>query len=170
MSTPRILTITATIVVAGGLLLAACGDDTEALSKDELIARADALCQTTNDELEPVCEAVYEGTEDIDPNDPTTQGLLFERFDEAMETAGPVFLQQIDDIRALAPPDEDDELIDTLLDDFEEAVTEFAATTEAAAAGDEAAMEALDSATEDPFADVNRRAREYGFTVCGEEG
>jgi hypothetical protein len=37
-----------------------------------------------------------------------------------------------------------------------------------AAGGDD--TETLDSATEDPFADVNRRAREYGFTVCGEEG
>jgi hypothetical protein len=37
----------------------------------------------------------------------------------------------------------------------------------AAADGDEAALAALDT-EEDPFDDIDRRAREYGLTVCGE--
>lgn len=28
----------------------------------------------------------------------------------------------------------------------------------------------FDGQTEDPFDDLNRRARDYGLTVCGEEG
>ena len=40
---------------------------------------------------------------------------------------------------------------------------------DAAAAGDEAARDQLDSQTEDPFTEVNRQAREYGMTACGEE-
>jgi hypothetical protein len=156
-----------TALAAGaGLLIAACGDDTEALSKPEFIVQANAICQTTNDRLEPIFETVWADTDEIDWDDPVNELVLFARWDEAMQQVVPIVDQELADIRALAPPEGDAELIDTLLDDQEAAVAEFAGLMEAAAGGDEAAMAALDG--EDPFDDIDRRAREYGLIVCGE--
>ena len=84
-----------------------------------------------------------------------------------MDEAGPILDRQLDDIRALEPPAEDKDLIETLLDDQEAALTEFTQMLDAAAAGDEAAR--ARDLEGDLFDDVNRRVREYGLTVCGED-
>lgn len=155
--------------VAAGLLLTACGDDAESITKDAFLEQANAICQETNDELEPVFDGVWEGLDEIDLDDPVNQNIIFVRFDEAMDAVGPAARRQIDDIRSLGTPEGDEQLIETLLVDFEDVIEWMETTTEAAAGGDETAMEALDG-TVDPFADIDRRAREYGLTVCGEEG
>lgn len=156
------------LVTAGALLMAACGNDAEALSKPEFIEQANAICQASQDEAEPLFDAVFADLEDIDFDDPANEGLLFTRFAEAMQEVEPIFERQLDDIRALEPPAEDKELIDELIADQEEALTRFVTTLDAAAAGDEAARAAVDG-DEDPFDDVDRRAREYGLTVCGDQ-
>lgn len=159
-------TIIAALAAGAGLLIAACGDETEALSKPDFVAQANAICQESNDQLDPIFEAVFADTDEIDWDDTANELLLFVRFDDAMQQVVPIVDQQLDDIRALAAPSGDEELIDTLLDDQEAAITEFAGLMEAAAEGDEAAMAALDG--DDPFDDIDRRARDYGLTVCGE--
>ena len=58
-------------------------------------------------------------------------------------------------------------MIDTLLADQQAALDKFQSDIAAAATGDQAALAALDT-EEDPFEDIDRRAREYGLTVCGE--
>lgn len=158
--------VTAAVTTAG-LLLTACGDDEASITRDEFLEQANAICQETNDELEPVFLGVWEGLDDVDLDDPANQNIVFVRFDEAMDTIGPAARQQLEDIRALGAPDGDDELIETLLTDYASAIDWMESTAEAAAAGDEAAMEAMDG-TDDPFIDLDRRAREYGLTVCGD--
>ena len=167
-TTSRTTIITA-LAAGAGLLFAACGDDTEALSKPDFVTQANAICQQSNHQLDQIFETIYADTDDVDWEDPANELLLFVRWDEAMLEVAPIVDQQLDDIRALAPPAGDEELIGALLDDQEAAVAEFATLMEAAADGDQAALEALDSSNEDPFDDINRRAREYGLTVCGEE-
>ena len=168
--TPTSRTMIIAALAAGvGLLTAACGDDAEALSKPDFVAQANAVCQKSNDQINPIFETIYADTDEIDWTDRTNELLLFVRWDEAMQQVVPIIDQQLDDIRALAPPAGDEALIDTLLADQEAAITEFAGLMKAAAGGDQAALEALDSSNEDPFDDINRRAREYGLTVCGEE-
>ncbi|MDH3752891.1 MAG: hypothetical protein OEU32_03375 [Acidimicrobiia bacterium] len=162
----RILTIAA-IALMGGLLVAACGSDAEALSKPEFIEQANAICQASQDEADPLFEAAFAEFEDLDPNDPATQEFLYARFAEAMDEIKPILDQQLDDIRALEPPSEDKDLIETLIADQDAALTEFVGLLDAALAGDEEARAIIDSEEEDPFADIDRRAREYGLTVCG---
>jgi hypothetical protein len=162
-------TIMTALVAGAGLFIAACGDDAEALSKPDFVAQANAICQETNDQINPIFETIYADTDDVEWDDPANELLLFVRWDGAMQLVVPIVDQQLADIRSLAPPSEDEELIDALLDDQEAAIDDFAGLMEAAANGDRAALEALDSSTEDPFDDINRRAREYGLTVCGEE-
>ena len=154
--------------VAAGLLIASCGADSEPLSKADFIDQADAICRSTNERIEPLFDEVYAGVEDVDLDDPDNQLVLFVRFDEALEEVLPIMSEQLDDIRSLEPPSEDRELIEELLVDQEAAIAEFAVLMDAAAGGDEAALVALDT-QEDPLDDVNRRARDYGLTVCGKD-
>lgn len=154
--------------VAAGLVFASCGVQSEPLSKAEFIEQANAICQSTNDRVEPLFEEVYNNLEDVDWDDPDNKLLLFVRFDEAMDEVLPIMNEQLDSIGALEPPAEDGELIDELIADQDAALTEFAVLMDAAADGDEAALAALDS-EEDPFEEIDRRARDYGLIVCGEE-
>lgn len=151
----------------GGVLLASCGiDDTETLSKPEFIEQADAICEATDAELEPVWDQLWEMDEaGVEPS----EEMIFVRFAQAMQTIGPAWDESVDDIRALEPPSEDQETIDELLIDLEAAIDDVEATVTAAAAGDEEARRIMDSESVDPMADVNQRARDYGLAVCGSE-
>jgi hypothetical protein len=160
--------IVLTSAAAAGLVFASCGVQSEPLSKAEFIEQANAICQSTNDRVEPLFEEVYNNLEDVDWDDPDNKLLLFVRFDEAMDEVLPIMNEQLDSIGALEPPAEDEELIDELIADQDAALTEFAVLMDAAADGDEAALSALDN-EEDPFEEIDRRARDYGLIVCGEE-
>lgn len=159
---------TITSVLVCGLAASACGsDDPEPLAKPEFIAQANAICEATNEELAAVFEEIWAVADDVDLDDPDNELLMFSRWDAAMDEVVPIVDGQLDDIRALAPPAGDEELIETLLVDQGTAVAEFAGLMEAAANGDESAMAALEA--DDPFAEINQRARAYGLTACGEE-
>jgi hypothetical protein len=154
------------IAVTVGLFVTSCGDDTEPLSKAEFVEQADAICQTTNDQAEPVFDAAFADIDD--PDDPATQDLMIDTFAQAMDELMPLYEQQLDDLAALDAPTEDKELIETLLADFDDALSEYSDVIDAALAGDEQARTSL-LGDVDPFSDVNRQAREYGMTVCGAE-
>ena len=168
MSHRRLLIIMA-IALSVGLLAASCGDDAEALTKPEFVEQANAICQASQDEMDPLFDAVWaEFGDDADFDDPAVQDLVFVRFAEAIDDVKPILDQQLDDIGALEPPAEDKAFIETLIADQDAAFTEFARLLDAAASGDDEARAMIDG-EEDPFADIDRRAREYGLTVCGSE-
>lgn len=168
MTRTPILVVAVTAVTS--LLVTACGDDTESLSKPEFITQANAICQASFDEADPLFDAIFADLDDnFDPNDRAAQDLIFVRWAEAMDGIEPIFDKQLDDIRALEPPTQDKDLITTLLDDQDDALSEFTRLIDDAAAGDDAARARIDSEQEDPFADLDRRAREYGLSVCGAE-
>jgi len=162
--------LTVAVAAGAGLLTAGCGiqgADAEALTKPEFVAEANAICQSSNDQLDPIFDAVYAGLDDVDWDDPDNQLLIFERMDVALVQAVPIIDQQLEDIGALEPPAEDKEFVETLLADQGAAIAEFTKLIGAGAGGDQAALVALET-DEDPFDDIDRRAREYGLTVCGE--
>lgn len=156
-------TITMTFGVAS-LLISSCGADDDPLTKAEFLEQANAICHQSNEELEPIFEQIYA---DLDAGHPESGGAVFERWDHAMEQVRPIVDEQLDDIRALGFPTGDREFLETLLGDQEREFDRFATMVDEAAAGSAAAREAM-SVEEDPFADIDRRAREYGLTVCGE--
>lgn len=168
MQSERIITIALALGV-GGSVLTSCGADTEALSKPEFIELANAICEAADDKSETIFDAMFADLEDLDFEEPADAGTIFTRFAEGAAEAQPIWEQMANDIRDLHEPDGDHDVIEALLDDLENTVEEFIGQTAAAADGDEAAMEYLDDESGDPFDDVNRRAREYGLTVCGQE-
>lgn len=166
MTTP---TTTALLVAAITLGLSATGcgdDDPEPLTKAEFVAEANAICAGTNEQLDAVFESVWTDVEELDTSTPEGQTSVFVRFDAAVDEAMPHVRRQLADLRELTPPRDDAEEIARLLDDTEAAFDEFARLMNDAAAGDQAAMAALED--DDPLVDVDRRAREYGLVVCGE--
>ena len=156
------------IAATAGLALSACSDDAEALSKSDLIEQADAVCQEANDDLEPIWEEYWSSFDEVDFDDPANQELIYEGIAELMAESVPRWEQQSDELRELVPPEEDAETIETLLDDFDAAIAEMAEISELVAAGDADALALIES-DDDPLADVNQQAREYGMVVCGSE-
>ena len=65
---------------------------------------------------------------------------------------------QIDAIRALTPPEDIADDVNTFLDDADAAVAEIEADPSLAAASD----------NDSPFTEVNRQASELGLTECGD--
>lgn len=172
--TMGIIRVLAGLAVTALLLTACGGDSEEALSKEDFIEQANAICAATNEELDPIVEEFFAETfEDVPTDTPPSQvPVVITAFDELFdEVLTPAFEEQMDEIRALAPPEEDAEMLDELYDDLESGLETVNATLDDAVAGDPAAIEAFSSgASEAQLNEANRQAREYGLTVCGEEG
>lgn len=150
------------ILVAVGLVASACGSD-EALTKAEFIEQGNAICTNSNAQLEPIFDDAF------DIPDDATQQQEADALVEVIARATPIFEAQSSDLRGLAAPKEDKDTLELLFDDLEAALEEGTQVAEDAAAGDQAAIDLLESEEFDPFSDVNQRAVQYGLTVCGED-
>ena len=137
-----------------GLAIAAAGcgggDDSTtetktsvALSRGEFIAEADSICRRYSRELDQAAAEAFRG-----PTSPDEIGrFISDEFAPATE-------DELDEIRALTPPEGDDRQVDAILDAAEAAV---------------AAVRERPSlfVTGSPFAEANTLAAEYGLRVCG---
>jgi hypothetical protein len=150
------------ILVTVGLVAGACGSD-EALTKAEYIEQGNAICANNNAPIDLLFEEVFSDF----PLDPTQQQLV-EANVEITAGINLIIEAELVDLRELAAPKEDEDTLELLWDDLEAVLVETNQLAEDAAAGDQAAIDRIDS-EEDPFADVNRRANQYGLTVCAEQ-
>lgn len=169
---PRSVAVMGLLLVFA-LAVTACGGD-DALSKGEYIARANAICEDTQTRLEPIFgDAVADLPAEFTPEEfaEVLVGGLLDEFTAAIE-------EQLVDLRALAAPEGDEILLASFYDEVEVVLGAISQLADAAAAGDPSAIEQL-TAREDPghsglpvvsaaFNDVDKRAIEYGLTVCGE--
>jgi hypothetical protein len=147
-------------LVALALIVAGCGDSddsttdsTASLTKAEFVKQGNAVCAAGNKELD-------EGFEDFAQERKLSQDKEPSKaeFEEVAEDVLiPGVSKQIQGLRALGTPEGDEGEADRLLTGAEEALEEIEADP------------SLISEEGDPFADVNKEAREYGLTTCGEE-
>lgn len=119
-------------------LLAGCGGD-DGLTKEEYVAKGNAICEKGNAELEQA---------EFDPSD----DAAFEAF--VTDTLVPNVQGQIDDLR-VGIPEDDEETVSGILDDAESVLEELEADPLALRGG------------ADPFAEINERLNSYGLTTCG---
>ncbi|MBT8193529.1 MAG: hypothetical protein HKO63_06145 [Acidimicrobiia bacterium] len=158
------------LLLALALLGAACAAD-EALSKDEYIAQGNAICEDANARFEAISSEFYADL----PEDSTPEKFV-EVFSEFIDQVTAVSEGQLGDLRDLAAPEGDEELLAALYDDIEAVMGALNELADAAAAGDPEAIEQLAS-REDPghgglriastaFDEVDKQAIEYGLTVC----
>lgn len=179
------------ILVAVGFVAGACGSD-EALTKAEYIEQGNAICADGTAQVVPIFEQLglsfrhsgWHGAEHLSrfadfpdeqellaratgdrPDLPTQQELV-----ESVVgiTAGitPIIEAQLVDLRELAAPNEDEDTLELLFDDLEAVLVEINQLADDVAAGDQAAFDLMQSV--DSFADVNRRAVQYGLTACAD--
>ncbi len=146
--------------LVGALLVAGCGggddngDSTASLSKAQFVKQGNAICRKGNAKIETEFEKFAEERnlqENKKPSKPV--------FEEATETIlVPGITSQVEEIRALGTPEGDEGEVDEILTGAEEAVEEAEEEPVSFAEGESPKLK-----------EVNRQAREYGLTVCGEE-
>ena len=137
------------VTACATLALAGCGDDgdsgSEELSKDEFISQADEICEKSSERIDEAEDGF------ADPNAPTE-----EEIDAAMDdVVVPELREQLEGIRDLDAPDEDDEKIEEMLDNLEKGIDSL--------------EEDWQSPDNEAFEKANEIAVDYGFKECGEE-
>jgi hypothetical protein len=145
-------------VLAACLLAAACGSndgangDTQSarLTKEEYIAQADAICQEANAEIDAVPEP--ESTEE-----------LAEYGEQVVE----IGREQLDRLRALRPPEADEETINGAYDLLDQQLAIADDLIAAAREGDLEQVQELLAQGEQLNEQADQIANDYGLTECG---
>lgn len=161
-------------VLAAILIAAGCGgsssstteaetsaDADGALSKDEWIERADAICLATGERLGPLSEASGALLER-----PETDETLSRLAHYTRVAAGEVETE-LEELRELKPPTGDEDAIDAILDGAEANQALVAGYGDAIESDDFDRYQALQHRAQRLKAQVGARARAYGLQVCG---
>jgi len=148
--------------VAAAIALAACGDDessdtsttsseastsstsSEALTKEEFVAQANAICAQGNKEIDAAANDVFSSGKPspAEMEDFVTQDLL------------PSVEDQVQQISELPPPEGDEEQVQEILDAAEQGI-------------EEGKSDPQSFQKADPFAEANQLAVAYGMKECG---
>jgi hypothetical protein len=159
-------------VLASGLIAAGCGDDeedttttattteetgttgttgatgaAEVTDRASLIEAADAICAAGDEEIDAAAQETFGDAQEEPP------AAALEAF--VTETVIPNIQDQLDQLRELEPPAEDAGEFTAVIDEAQTALDELESDPSAFVAGD------------DPFADANRAAQEFGLEDCG---
>lgn len=142
--------VLAVIGVGGALVAAGCGGDddettTAALSKQDFISQADAICAKGDKKLDQA------GAQAFGKGQPSKQEI--EQF--ASDMLVPNIQGQIDDVRALTPPQADEEQVSAFLDSAQQALDKV-----------EQDPSLIAQRGQDPFAETTKLGKEYGFEKC----
>jgi hypothetical protein len=136
------------LAAVAALVVAGCGggdDDstsTSSLAKPAWIAKADAICQQGNQEIEQAANEQFG-----QPSDEQVQQFT-------SETVVPSVQRQIDQIRDLGAPSGDEDQVNEILDTVQADIDKAKSAT---------------TLPDDPFADGNALATKYGLKVCGQD-
>lgn len=140
------------VALLGLVPLAGCGEDDDALSKEEHIAETDRLCRRFE-------------TESSELPEPRTEAELQDLLDTAVRLTS----QFRDDVADLSPPEEGEDVHEAFLDAIDDTIEKATEARDAAAEGDiEAAGTAFGKAQE-AASSVNDRLADYGFEDCAED-
>jgi len=151
----------ATLAAVLSLGLAACGssdddssssdtsstsDNTAALTKQQLITQADAICTKYNGKL---VKLQQESGLDSTASDDQVVSFI-------TDDIIPLYEDQIDELRALQPDDADADAYNEIIDTLDSEVQDVDSDPEAAMDQD------------NPFKGSTAKAKEFGLKVCGE--
>ena len=135
------------------LAFGACGSDYEGLSKAEFVKQADAICVKAEAEIERIGKSV---------GDNPTLAQVKDAYDDRLI---PAFENQVDELRALKPPEADRETISKMLDDLSEGIDQAATSI--------ASMKGLRdlAALDEPagFEAADATAKTYGLRECSND-
>lgn len=149
-------------LAALALVAAGCGDSDDdgttdsgpALTKAEFVKQGNAVCAAGNKEIQKGFEEFTEES-GLKQNEEPSEAQFEEVADDVLV---PAVSKQVEGLRDLGVPEGDEGEVDQLLTNAEDALGEIE--------DDPSKISGEDG---DPFAGVNKEARAYGLTVCGEE-
>lgn len=151
----------AAVIVVG---VAGCGgsdgSSSEALSKDDFIAQADAICaelDIASQESEDTFVSAYQ-----EGDYETAANVLQENQDQTIAA--------FEEVRALTEPEEDRATIDSMFALVDQQVEIVPGFVDAVRAGDEQTLNQLGNESDAINDQVNEIADEYGFVDCGSAG
>jgi hypothetical protein len=145
--------IAALVVCLVPLALVACGgDDDKGPSKADYIEEADALCAKSDVQTDKIFEESFE-----DPQKPQP-----EEAQAAIKEALPVVKDNLEKLKDLEKPKDDEEEIETIYASVE---TGIESLDEASANPDQS----LAALLAEPFAQANKLAKDYGMNECGDD-
>ena len=134
--------------IAAGGLLAGCGGETEsALTRETYLARANAICESTNQRLEQEAQRAFPERGQI----PSAERI--ESF--VRRTAAPAFERQLDQIKELKPPSDDRPLVREMLDEGQKSLEKMRADPTG-----------VQSNVQSPLLNFDRRATGFGLDKC----
>ena len=142
-------------LLAAALAISACGGDDSGPSKAEFIEEADAICREGEERSQQIVATGFR-----DPENPTGEEVL-----ALIQQLLPIQRETIADVRALEMPEDDEDQVNSILDQAEAATDEVAAIRDPQQAI--AAVQAADT-PQDPFYEANQAAADYGFDECSE--
>jgi hypothetical protein len=153
--------VTISVAVVASLFAVACGgdNDSEALSKNEYIARSNAICQRTAKKAEVQFKRIVGAQR---PKRGEEQRYLTNAHRFLKVAAIPIIRENLEDRRALVAPKGDKEEIDAILAAGEEAIAGFERI-----AADRSRVEALfRGKLRDPATEFDARSKSYGIEHC----
>jgi hypothetical protein len=132
-------------VLSVGIVVAGCGGGDDALTKSEFLKQGNAICKKGNDQINKDANQTFGNKQ---PSQAQVNSF-------SSETLIPVVQTEIDGLRDLNPPSEDEDQVNALVD-------------EAQATLDKVKKDpaALILVKPDPFAKANQLAKDYGLTEC----
>ena len=134
------------ILALSVLAAAGCGGGSgDRLSKAEFVEQGNAICAKYDGQIETAGQTAFASA-----GQPTEAEITA----FAEDTLLPIVEKEIDELRSLSPPEEDEATVDEILDKAEAAADELSADP------------ALLASDEDPFEETNRLAGSYGLTAC----
>lgn len=135
------------LALAASLIAAGCGgdDDDEALTKQEFITQADQVCAEGQAEIGKEADKVFKGQ----PSKAETEKFT-------TETAIPNIQSQIDGVRALTPPEGDEDQVNEITDSAQAALDEMKQ--------DPSLL--TQRGGSDPFEKTDQLSKEYGLKKC----
>jgi hypothetical protein len=155
------------VMCAIAAMAAGCGGGGggSALTKEDFISQADAICTKYDTEFTNEVEPTYPS---VDPTSASTTDEDLKKFEEPLHATHDLRSRQVDELRGLAPPEDFREQWDTVLSDLDTGVEATAEAADAIGDADRAAVEAAFASAQPAFDEADRIVKEYGFKVCGQ--
>jgi hypothetical protein len=129
-----------------GLVLAGCGGGDDNLTKAEFIKQADAICKQGNQRINAAAKDVF--TTKQEPSQAQLKQF-------ATETLIPDVQGQVDEVRALNEPSDDEAQVNEFLDSAQSEL-------------DKGKKDPLYMTTDKSFSKANQLGKQYGFKVCAQ--
>lgn len=164
----RRMAIGAGLVAVMATMAASCGGgggSSTALSKEDFISQADAICtkydQKFKDEVQPTYPAA-------DPTSTSTSDDDVKAFADPLSATHDLYSEQLDELRGLTPPEDFQEQYDSALASLDTSLQSIADAADAAGNADREGVTAAVQAGQTASSEADKIAQDYGLQVCGQ--